>query len=95
MQKGLPSSLFIFIVLAEETRMEIWPDWDGPGLKCPYGSSDRLWQVPAADANEEFCSQKCLDDAACVTYTALWGSWCIGCSVAPTGSTWGNIEWCI
>jgi hypothetical protein len=64
--------------------MEIWPDWDGPGLKCPYGGSDRLWTVPAADANEEFCSQKCLDDAACVTYTALWGSWCIGCSVVPT-----------
>ena len=67
--------------------MELWPAWNLPnndGLKCPYGGSDRLWTVPAADANEEFCSQKCLDDAACVTYTALWGSWCIGCSVAPT-----------
>eukprot|EP00931_Biecheleriopsis_adriatica_P015102 TRINITY_DN11741_c0_g1_i1.p1 TRINITY_DN11741_c0_g1~~TRINITY_DN11741_c0_g1_i1.p1 ORF type:complete len:1170 (-),score=184.08 TRINITY_DN11741_c0_g1_i1:211-3363(-) len=49
--------------------------------QCKSGGQHRVFDLTGQNATSDKCSQKCLDTAYCVTFSAVFGSWCVGCSV--------------
>ena len=48
------------------------------GKKCAFGG-DRTFKLGGNKATKTECTRKCAGDSACVAFSGIWNSWCIGC----------------
>ena len=52
------------------------------GKKCGGpGDNHRVFFAKQSDANESFCSSKCVEMDNCLAWSGQMGIWCIGCDV--------------
>jgi len=62
-------------------RSIISRDASSDDRKCgPTDSKSRVFDLRAAEATAERCTNLCLQRPSCVAFSGIFGDWCIGCS---------------
>ena len=66
-------------------------DPENENKKCgeAVDSDERLFKLIGESAKENECREKCLKDPKCITMSAIWGMWCIGCKTTLRSSIMG------
>ena len=58
-------------------------DPSNDGRKCNFNDQRyRVFDLRSGQATESKCKDKCSNDSKCVAFSAIFNSWCIGCSLA-------------
>jgi hypothetical protein len=71
---------------------EVTENPSNDGKKCGgTNAAERIFDLRGGSATLAACNTACVSDPSCVAFSAIFGSWCIGCSVplasAHDGST--------
>ena len=64
---------------SDDTKLIADPENNGKKCGTPTQTDDRTFYLRDRQATTENCKLTCLNDPACIAFSGIWNSWCIGC----------------
>ena len=77
----LPYNFIIDLVMNRDPKND--------NKKCGLHPDKRSFKLEDEMAKETECLDKCLKDPTCISMSAVWGVWCIGCKMILRSSRHG------